>query len=301
MCVCACVQTHKTNRQPTFNQQKTRNENRLTRLDNFESLSGHFHVVGSSIQHKESTDSTMNDAWELATDQGAHGAVVVADHQAQGRGRHARQWVSARTDDILVSVVMKVRPAIAPELLMISSLAVLNVAKLYGVDGSIKWPNDVQVRGNKIAGVIAESRTVIDSDAGDSESSIPNLLNVVIGIGLNVNSMHSDAADAGFTATSLKSELGHAVDRGEVFNRLLSSLDILYRRIDSGESVVSEWASRITTIGRRVTVADVVNPDRDYISGTAVDIDPLGRLIVRDESGRDWPVSGGEVTVVDIE
>jgi BirA family biotin operon repressor/biotin-[acetyl-CoA-carboxylase] ligase len=295
------VQTHKTNRQPTFNQQKTRNENRLTRLDNFESLSGHFHVVGSSIQHKESTDSTMNDAWELATDQGTHGAVVVADHQTQGRGRHAREWVSARADDILVSIVMKVRPAIAHELLMISSLAVLNVVDAHGIKGSIKWPNDVQVDGKKIAGVIAESRTVVDSDGADSRSPITSVLNVVVGIGLNVNSMHESTSDAKFEATSLRSELGRAVDRSEAFSQLLSSLDNFYRRIDSGESVVSEWASRITTIGRKVTVADVVNPDRDYISGTAVDIDPLGRLIVRDESGRDWPVSGGEVTVVDIE
>ncbi len=270
----------------------------MTRLDTFESLCGQFHVVGSSIQHKESTDSTMNDAWELAVEQGTHGAVVVADHQSQGRGRHAREWVSDQADDILVSVVMKVRPSIAPELLMISSLAVLNVVDACGVKGSIKWPNDVQIDGKKIAGVIAESRTVVDSDGTDSRSPASSVLNVVVGIGLNVNSMH---ADASFEATSLRAELGHAVDRGDVFSQLLSSMDQLFKRVDSGESVVSEWASQINTIGRNIKVADVVNPEQDYIAGTAVDIDPLGRLIVRDENGRDWPVSGGEVTVVDIE
>lgn len=243
----------------------------------------------------------MNDAWELAVEQGTHGAVVVADHQSQGRGRHAREWVSDQADDILVSVVMKVRPSIAPELLMISSLAVLNVVDACGVKGSIKWPNDVQIDGKKIAGVIAESRTVVDSDGTDSRSPASSVLNVVVGIGLNVNSMHADAADASFEATSLRAELGRAVDRGEVFSQLLRYLDQLLKRIDSGESVVNEWASQVNTIGRKIKVADVVNPERDYIAGTAVDIDPLGRLIVRDENGRDWPVSGGEVTVVDIE
>jgi len=273
----------------------------LTRLDNFESLSGHFHVVGSSIQHKESTDSTMNDAWKLAVEQGTHGMVVVADHQTQGRGRHAREWVSGPADDILLSVVMKVRPAIAQELLMISSLAVLNVVDAYGIKGSIKWPNDVHIDGKKIAGVIAESRTVVDSGGTDFGSPVSSVLNVVVGIGLNVNSMHADAADASFEATSLRAELGRAVDRGEVFSQLLRYLDQLLKRIDSGESVVNEWASQVNTIGRKIKVADVVNPERDYIAGIAVDIDPLGRLIVRDESGRDWPISGGEVTVVDIE
>ena len=139
---------------------------------------------------------------------------------------------------------------------------------------------------------------MVDSDGTDSRSPASSVLNVVVGIGLNVNSMH---ADASFEATSLRAELGHAVDRGDVFSQLLSSMDQLFKRVDSGESVVSEWASQINTIGRNIKVADVVNPEQDYIAGTAVDIDPLGRLIVRDENGRDWPVSGGEVTVVDIE
>ena len=169
----------------------------------FESLAGPFsgpcRTVGSEIHHFTTVTSTMDVAWDLANKGAVDGTVVVADHQSAGRGRFDRTWVSDRGRDILCSVVLRPRVSLAGELLMLAALAVVDVAQSFEIDAGIKWPNDVQVKGKKLAGVIAESVTgpattgsgnaagsgaCIDPDADRN----PELLVAVIGCCLNVNS-----------------------------------------------------------------------------------------------------------------
>ncbi|HJP28335.1 MAG TPA: biotin--[acetyl-CoA-carboxylase] ligase, partial [Dehalococcoidia bacterium] len=125
----------------------------------FEILAGSFSLIGSQISHLDVTASTMDVAWDSARDGAPDGSVIIADHQSAGRGRHDRDWVSKQGQDILCSVVLRPRVALAGELLMIAALAVTDVANGYGIETGIKWPNDVQVAGKKLAGVIAESKT----------------------------------------------------------------------------------------------------------------------------------------------
>ena len=127
----------------------------------FTELKGTFGAtaIAGEIVHLEVTTSTMDVAWKLVRDGAADGTVVIANHQSEGRGRHDRSWVSKQREDILCSVILRPRVALAGELLMLAALSVSEVADSYGMDAGIKWPNDVQVKGLKIAGVIAESIT----------------------------------------------------------------------------------------------------------------------------------------------
>jgi BirA family biotin operon repressor/biotin-[acetyl-CoA-carboxylase] ligase len=95
----------------------------------------------------------------------AHGAVALAEHQTEGRGRLGRTWV----DSALMFSVALYPPAPVsawPELTLVAAEA---VAEAIGPAASIKDPNDVLVDGRKVAGILAE--------AGDR---------VVLGIGINV-------------------------------------------------------------------------------------------------------------------
>ena len=65
----------------------------------------------------------------------------------------------------------------------------------------------------------------------------------------------------------------------------------------SGGSVVTTWRNKLTTLGKDVTVSREELGTDSSRSGLAHDVDPFGRLILRDEFGRDWPVAAGEVTV----
>jgi BirA family biotin operon repressor/biotin-[acetyl-CoA-carboxylase] ligase len=98
----------------------------------------------------------------------AHGAVALAEHQTQGRGRLGRVWVDEPGTGLSFSVALYPPLAVArwPELTLVAAQA---VAAAIGEDASIKPPNDVVVEGRKVAGILAEA----------SER-------VVLGIGVNV-------------------------------------------------------------------------------------------------------------------
>ena len=264
----------------------------------FKQLEGSFSTVGVVINHLDVVTSTMDVAWKMASEGTPDGTVVIAERQSDGRGRHDRTWVSEQGQDILCSVVLRPRVALAGELLMLAALAVTDVAASFGVETGIKWPNDVQVAGKKLAGVIAESKTGPDlsADTGDSEDHI----SAVIGIGLNVNFDPEIAGDTAPSSTSLAAELNEQVDRRDVLETLMRSLDSYYASITAGGTVVPAWREILTTLGREVTIVGGKPGNSTNLHGLAHDVDSAGRLIVRDSDGRDWPVSAGEVTVRDI-
>jgi BirA family biotin operon repressor/biotin-[acetyl-CoA-carboxylase] ligase len=267
----------------------------------FKQLEGLFSTIGTVINHLDVTTSTMDVASKMAREGAPDGTVVIADHQSDGRGRHDRAWVSEQGQDILCSVVLRPRVTLAGELLMLAALAVTDVAASFGVETGIKWPNDVQVAGKKLAGVIAESKTGPDASegAGNSEES-SDRISAVIGIGFNVNFDPAIAAEAAPFSTSLSAELNEQIDRTTVFEVLMRSLESHYASITAGGTVVPAWREKLTTLGREVTVVGGKPGDTIRLHGLAHDVDSSGRLIVRDADGRDWPVSAGEVTVRDI-
>src|SRR5215510_8084661 len=95
----------------------------------------------------------------------AHGAVALAEHQTEGRGRLGRTWTDSA---LMFSVALYPPQPVArwPELTLVAAHA---VAGAIGDGATIKHPNDVLVHGRKAAGILAEA----------SER-------VVLGIGINV-------------------------------------------------------------------------------------------------------------------
>jgi BirA family biotin operon repressor/biotin-[acetyl-CoA-carboxylase] ligase len=108
------------------------------------------------------------------------------------------------------------------------------------------------------------------------------------------------AADTAPGSTSLAAELNEQIDRRDVLEALMRSLDSYYASITAGGTVVPAWREKLTTLGRKVTIVGGKPGDTTKLHGLAHDVDSSGRLIVRDADGRDWPVSAGEVTVQDI-
>jgi len=144
------------------------------------------------------------------------GAVAVAEEQSEGRGRLGRRWHAPPRTSVLVSVLLRPRidPAGLPELSPVAGRAVGEaIEEITGLETSIKFPNDVLVRGRKVAGVLAE--------AGDGR--------VVLGIGVNANQTESELpAETQTPATSLRLETGSVVDRVRLLTAILASLERAY-------------------------------------------------------------------------
>lgn len=209
------------------------------------------------------------------------GAVLFAEYQAAGRGRHGRVWTAAPMSQIAVSVGVDVS-GMAPQtwgwLPLLTGMAVVDAVRTgYGVDAGLKWPNDVLVGEGKLAGILAEVAS-------------PRPV-VVVGIGLNVTLRADEVPDA--AATSLAILGCQDVDRTELAAALLQTLDRRigqWRRGDPG--LAADYRARSLTIGTQVRA---LLPGGKTLVGLAESIDDAGRLRI-DDGSELITVSAGDIT-----
>lgn len=104
----------------------------------------------------------------MLPDDAAHGAVALAEHQTEGRGRLGRVWVDSPGAGLTFSVALYPPQPVArwPELTVVAARA---VAAAIGPAAVVKHPNDVLVDDRKVAGILAEAGS-----------------RVVLGLGINV-------------------------------------------------------------------------------------------------------------------
>lgn len=243
--------------------------------------------LGRPYQFWPETTSTneLLKAWAKA---GApHGAVVAADYQRTGRGRRGRPWLAAPGEAILASVLL--RGAFPVERLGLWSLgwavAVAQALEPYvGRPVETKWPNDVEVDGRKIAGILVE--------AGLRKGTVEFL---VVGMGVNVRQVAFPPAVAA-RATSLRLITGRDEPREAVLADILRHGERVVRRLEdeAGQAEVREaFAQRFARwIGQDVVV--VVEHRREV--GTCAGVDERGFLVLETPAGlRRLPV--GEVSL----
>lgn len=257
-------------------------------------------ALGSPLVIVAETGSTNDDAKAGAREGAPHGAVWLAESQRAGRGRQGRAWLSAPGENLLFTVLLRLRcmPARVPLVSLVAGLAVRDaVARALGseADGDVvvKWPNDVMVRGpgaalRKVAGVLVESAL-----AGAKVEY------VVVGIGLNVLARTLPADVAAF-ATSIAIERDArvalpATGRAEILADVLGGLERDVELVaHKGLGHVHARLTRHDAL-RGHAVESVGDGSGGELRGVAEGIDLDGRLLVRREDGSLVHVSSGEM------
>ena len=177
------------------------------------------------------------------------------------------------------------RPQEATRLTVASATALRwAIASQTGLPVAIKWPNDILVRGKKVAGILTELSAELD-----------HIKYVVLGIGIDVNLNIGDFPhELRRVATSLKAEVGKPVSRPDLAVAILRELDHDYARIAAGQFAVlaDEWEEHGTTIGQEV----VIRIGDRQIRGRAESLGEDGALLLRTEHGRLERIIGGDVT-----
>ncbi len=201
---------------------------------------------------------------------------LLLQMKSEGRGRNGSIWYSEKSEDILCSIMLESRHKNLSELLIIASLAVVYTLEkiLHNQNISIKWPNDVLVNQNKIAGVIAES----------SSKTFSNFSLAVVGIGLNVNLKCRGNIKLPINTTSIAEITDKKVSRLEIFELLLINFDLLFAKLNKNQDIISEWKKYLNSIGKRVSFN--LKNSNDLQIGIVEDIDELGRLIIIDKEGK---------------
>ncbi len=231
-------------------------------------------------------NSTNLEAKRRITEGITQDLLIVSSSQTAGRGRHNRTWFSPE-GGLYFSLIMK--PCLGPQFAPLSSLlcacAVAEGVQSLGIENIVlKWPNDVLVLEDKISGILNELVTITPVDNW-----------VILGIGINQNISVSDfPEDISYTATSVEDILGKHTSPESLLCSVLNSIDRMLGVVESENSfstVLKQWRSLSSTLGRRVRIDD----DTQTIIGIASELLEDGSLAVITEDGT-VNVTIGDVT-----
>ena len=243
--------------------------------------------IGKKIHHVKKINSTMEACAHLVTQGAASGTIVSANYQESGRGRFKRKWLSPNGENIQISIILRPTQGELKYINMFASLAVLATCEqVLNSKATIKWPNDVQVNGRKISGILTES--IIEGE---------KIISSIVGIGLNVNLDVKSQTGIEKTATSVKNEKGRYVSRSVIFKTILKNLNIYYSKIIDGESLRTEWTQRLSTIGQTVKLSFGQTPSEKPLIGVAESVTADGGLIIRLSDDSLFTANAGEVTL----
>jgi BirA family biotin operon repressor/biotin-[acetyl-CoA-carboxylase] ligase len=189
-------------------------------------------TIGRQIIVLQQTSSTNDAILQVATANSNEGLVLFAEHQTAGRGQRGNRWESAAGKGLWFSILL--RPGIqideSGRLTIWAIEAVSDVIRTeFSLEPAIKLPNDVQLSGRKVAGVLVEMR---------AQEKAPHL--AVAGIGINVNqSLEDFPPELQSRAISLAMALGRPVDRQKLADAVLRTFDRTYRERFRDEALQS--------------------------------------------------------------
>ncbi len=203
--------------------------------------------------------------------------VIVANRQSRGRGRFGRVWESASGGLWASLLVFPGRGAGALHFVnIIGALAVIKLLEACTVGrGGIVWPNDVIIKGRKIAGILTERRG-------------PAL---ICGIGVNVNQVVFPATLAGATSLRLETNIQYSIP--ELLECLIGHFYSYYpRALETGAGELIDEYRQYLTMTNQVVALDIGSR---VITGSLCDVDDEGRLVFRETNGIIRHLSCGQV------
>lgn len=244
-------------------------------------------VTGRNLVFLEQVDSTNTRAKQLAEAGAPDGTLIVADAQSAAKGRRGRSWLAPSGTGLWFSLLL--RPQIEPDhaamMTLVAAMAVeKGIRDTTGIEGKIKWPNDVVVDGKKVCGILTEMSADMDS-----------VNHVVVGIGINVN-VREFPEELQDKATSLLLVSGQAVKRASLLNAVLLAWEEYYEtylRTEDLSLLAEEYNGKLAGLHGMV---QVLAPKGAY-TGISHGINRQGELLVEREDGTVTEVMSGEVSV----
>ncbi len=239
-----------------------------------------------ALQLKFDTESTNNDAKQYIAMNRPLPVLLATERQTQGKGRRGRQWEGGLAKNLMMSFVWRFEsgPSVIEGLSLAVGVAVARVLKKVGVPNpGLKWPNDVQVDGKKLCGILLEM--VADQD----------VCHVIIGIGMNVEMDDKTMAQVDQPWTDLTSRLPQRPSRNQILAELAQELLVVCQAFETGHGMKlyqSQWQAHDVLYNQNITVTSV----HQTRHGVARGIDEKGALLM-EENGEIVALHGGEISV----
>ncbi len=233
-------------------------------------------MIGQQAYYFDSIDSTQNQALKMADEPANNGTVIIAAKQTGGKGRSGRKWISPK-GGIWLSIILQPKFDISITTLfpIASSLALSNaLEKTLKISPELKWPNDLTIKGKKIAGMLVD--VSLESN---------RIENIVLGVGINfdvdtkqIEKVLKDSPN--FYGVASLSDQKKKTKPIQLVQTFLVELEKIYDLLNTKQTkkIISEWTKRSSTIGKNV----VLDTRDGKIKGKALKIDEDGALVVSD-------------------
>ena len=229
-------------------------------------------TVGKKVYYFDTVDSTQNYAIEISKKKNESGSVVISQRQTAGRGRMNRKWITIK-GGLSMSVVLhpKFDASVSTLFPMAASLALATaIQKTINIKPNVKWPNDVVIKGKKVAGMIVDAS--IQSNLIES---------MVLGVGINfkVDTKHLESQLKGtknFYGVASLLKIDDTTNPLKIVQNFFSELEKIIVLLDQGETskIIQRWEKISSTIGKKVSV----KTNYGIITGLAKKINSDGSL-----------------------
>ena len=228
--------------------------------------------LGKRVYYFEEIDSTQNFAEQIAANKKENGTIIIAEKQTAGRGRLERKWTSPK-GGIWFSLIIHPKFDVVSSTLVpiIGAVALSKAIKtILDVDTSVKWPNDIILKGKKVAGMLA-----------DASFQANNIEYLILGIGINfdvdVNKLEKRLAKSpNFYGVNSLRKKHDKTPPTSLLREFLIEFEKSLSQLNKGEKskIVKEWTKRADGIGKKITV----NTSNGKITGISQGIDSDGAL-----------------------
>jgi len=232
-------------------------------------------LIGKRVYYFEEIDSTQNFAQNIAADKKENGTIIIAEKQTSGRGRLDRKWTSPK-GGIWFSLIIHPKFDVSNSTLIpiLSAVALSkSIKSVLDIETEVKWPNDITMKGKKVAGVLV--------DASFQTNSIDYL---ILGIGINFD---IDAKKLEKRLSKTPNFYGIDSLRGKenktppktLLKEFLLEFEKKLFQLEKGEksNIIKEWTKKAAGIGKKITI----NTSNGKISGISQGIDNDGALKIK--------------------
>jgi len=243
--------------------------------------------IGSELRFIEYLPSTNSYAAMLLKNSNvAEGTIIYTNFQSAGRGQAGNSWESEDGKNLLISIILyptMIEPADQFLISMAVSLGISNFLDRHIKGSLIKWPNDIYIKSDKIAGILIENTLIGNT-----------IENSVAGIGLNVNqtSFISNAPNP----VSLSQLTGQQYDLRECLMHLSDNINKRYQQLIDRDydSLRADYKSRLFRKDEFCKWRD----ESGVFTGRIVSVSPEGRLIIEKEGGTRYGYAFKEVEFI---
>uniref|UniRef100_A0A3B0IX23 biotin--[biotin carboxyl-carrier protein] ligase n=1 Tax=Wolbachia endosymbiont of Aleurodicus floccissimus TaxID=2152762 RepID=A0A3B0IX23_9RICK len=234
-------------------------------------------LEGFHIHHYKEVPSTNKEALGLIEKGISNETIIIADKQAEGRGRTGKSWISPE-GNLYTSLIINQETDVSKltELTFVTAVTVGNTLLSFIADSNVqyKWPNDVLIDDKKISGILLERKS--------------NSHWLVIGIGINVN-------HAPLPGTTCISNYGESVSNIDLLKKLIINFNKLRKQwlFDGFHAIREMWLTRAFRVNEQITIKLA---DKLY-EGIFADVDKSGKLVLQQKNGSLIYFNAGELFI----